>query len=57
MLKIIERELVWNIYIAKRVLNKFKGVSHPFAKAEPSGTNLSGKWDETIFGTSDVNAY
>jgi hypothetical protein len=28
-----------------------------FAKSEHAGTDLTGKWDETIFSASDVNAY
>jgi 4-aminobutyrate aminotransferase-like enzyme len=28
-----------------------------FAKTESSGTDLSGKWDQTILNASDVNAY
>jgi 4-aminobutyrate aminotransferase-like enzyme len=56
MLSIIEREVLWKYYFASRLVTRFvkPGV---FPKQESAGTALSGKWDETIFNASDVNAY
>ena len=56
MLKVIERELTWNIKFASRLVAKVTK-ANPFSKSEQAGTDISGKWDETIFSASDVNAY
>ena len=56
MLNIVEREVVWKYYQAKRILSMITK-SRVFAKNEHAGTDLTGKWDETIFSASDVNAY
>lgn len=56
MLSIIERELVWKYYTFLRVTGMMSRGSS-FAKTESSGTDLSGKWDQTILNSSDVNAY
>ena len=56
MLKILERELLFNYYSASRNLGKFTRPS-VFAKREQAGVDMSGKWDETIYASSDVNAY
>ena len=56
MLNIIEREIVWKYYTAKRILSMVTK-SRTFAKTEHAGTDLTGKWDETILNASDVNAY
>jgi 4-aminobutyrate aminotransferase-like enzyme len=56
MLSIIERELLWKYYFASRLITRFTKAS-VFTKTEQSGTHLSGKWDETLFATSDINAY
>jgi len=56
MLKVIARELTWNIKFASRLVAKVSK-SSPFSKSEQAGTEVSGKWDETIFSASDVNAY
>lgn len=56
MLNIIEREIVWKYYAFQRVARLMTRGS-AFAKTESSGTDLSGKWDQTILNASDVNAY
>jgi len=57
MLAIFERELVWKYNYAKRIYNRFICRQSSFPRSEHSAINLSGKWDETIYGTSDVNQY
>jgi 4-aminobutyrate aminotransferase-like enzyme len=56
MLNILEREIVWKYYAFQRVARLMTRGS-AFAKTESSGTDLSGKWDQTILNASDVNAY
>ena len=56
MLKILERELVWQYYYANRIITRFTKPSL-FPKSENAGTDLTGKWDQTLFAQSDVNAY
>lgn len=57
MLTIIEKELLLRYNYGARLVNRVICNSSIFAKSEQAGTDLSGKWDETIFATSDVNAY
>ncbi len=56
MLNIIEREIVWKYYTAKRILSMVTK-ARTFAKREHAGTDSNGKWDESILNASDVNAY
>ena len=56
MLKVLEREITWKIKLASRLVAKVSK-ANPFSKSEQAGVDISGKWDETIFSTSDVNAY
>lgn len=57
MLTIIEREILQNYNLGRRIVNRVICKSSLIAKSEQAGTDLSGKWDETIFAASDVNGY
>mgnify|MGYP000999920436 CR=1 FL=1 len=56
MLSVMEREMVRQFYLLTRPLNNFTR-SRAFAKTEPSGTDMTGSWDQTILQRNDVGAY
>lgn len=47
---------MWKYYFAQRIATRFTKAS-VFPKAENQGTDTTGKWDETLFAASDINAY
>lgn len=57
MLNIIEREILSKYHLVNRIFIRNIARQSVFPKNEQAGTDLSGKWDETIFSASDVNAY
>lgn len=54
MLGILEREVLWKINLVRRFVNRRFSV---FPQSAHSGVRLTGKWDETLYAASDVNAY
>lgn len=56
MLSIFEREITWKLYALKRLAGSLTRGSG-FTKTESSGTDLTGKWDQTIINSSDVYAH
>lgn len=57
MLGILEREIVWNFNFARRIVNRHLLRKSLFARSEHSDVRLTGKWDETLYASSDVNAF
>jgi len=55
-LNVIEREVVRQAHLARRVLLNFQR-ARAFPKSQAAGTDLTGSWEETVLRKNDVEAY